>query len=321
MRRPAGGLVWWRRGATALALGLALAPSAGAQRRFTPAHRCTEAQREAGCLLVLGSGVPVPDPARMGPAYAVVYGDRTFLFDAGAGVMRRAAEAGLAIDGFTQVFLTHLHTDHTLGLPDVLFTTWVMGRRRPMPVTGPPGTARLVAHLQAAWSEDVRVRTTGLERGQPGGERVTVHETEGGVAYDSAGVRIRAVRVPHGEWPVAFGYVIELPGRRLVLSGDTRVSAELEAAARDADVLVHETYPVVRLRPEDRPGGDAWPAYMRSVHTSDEEVGALAQRAGVRLVVLSHVVWMGGTEAELEAGVRRGGYRGPVRVARDLEVY
>jgi ribonuclease BN (tRNA processing enzyme) len=306
-----------------VALGVVLLRSTPveAQRRFTTAHRCSTAQQARGCLLVLGSGVPVPDPARMGPAYAVVFGDRTFLFDAGAGVMRRAAEAGLAIDGFTHVFLTHLHTDHTLGLPDVIFTSWVMGRRRAMALTGPPGTARLVEHLQAAWSEDIRVRTDGLERGQPGGERVAVHETDGGIVYDSAGVRVRAVRVPHGEWRTAFGYIIELPERRIVLSGDTRVSAELEATARDADVLVHETYPVVRLKPEDRPGGEAWPAYMRSVHTSDEEVGALAQRARVQLVVLSHVVWMGGTEAELEAGVRRGGYRGPIRVARDLEVY
>jgi ribonuclease BN (tRNA processing enzyme) len=310
------------RGLLLLALVCATAPEPlGAQRRFTDTHRCSEVQRAAGCLIVLGSGMPVPDPARMGPAYAIVYGDRTFLIDAGAGVMRRAAEAGLAIDGFTHVFLTHLHTDHTLGLPDVLFTSWVMGRRRPQPLTGPPGTARLVEHLLAAWQEDIRVRTDGLERGQPGGERAAVTESEGGIVYDSAGVRIRAVRVPHGEWRVAFGYVVELPGRTIVLSGDTRPSAELEAAARHADVLVHETYPVVRLRPEDRPGGDAWPAYMRSVHTSDEEVGALAARAGVRLVVLSHIVRMGGTDEELDAGVRRGGFRGPVRIARDLDVY
>jgi ribonuclease Z len=311
-------------GLLAATCALALLPASTpllAQRRFTQSHACTDAQRAAGCLVVLGSGMPVPDPERAGPAYALVYGDRTFLFDAGAGVMRRAAAAGLAIDGFTHLFVTHLHSDHTLGLPDAILTTWVMGRRRPMPLTGPPGTAAMVEHLLAAWREDIRVRTEGLERGQPGGERVAVVETEGGVVYDSAGVRIRAVPVPHGEWRHAFAYVIETPSRRIVLSGDTRASDALEAAARGADLLVHETYPLVRLRPEDRPGGDAWPAYMRSVHTSDEEVGAMAARAGVRQVVLSHVVWMGGTEAELVAGVRRGGFAGEVRVARDLEAY
>jgi ribonuclease Z len=141
------------------------------------------------------------------------------------------------------------------------------------------------------------------------------------VVYDSLGLRVRAVPVPHGEWPLALGYVIETPKRRVVLSGDAAPNEALVQAARNADVLVHESYPAVRLRPENRPGGDAWPAYMRSVHTSDVEVGALAVRAGVRRVVLSHIVRMGGTDAELLAGVRRGGFRGPVTVARDLDVY
>lgn len=179
----------------------------------------------------------------------------------------------------------------------------------------------MAEHILAAWDEDIRVRTDGQERGQRGGERVRVTETDGGVVYDSAGVRIRALQVPHGEWKVALAYVIELPTRKLVISGDTRLSSALEEAARGADVLVHETYPAVRLKPEDRPGGEEWPAYMRSVHTSDEEVGALARRAGVRTLVLSHVIWMGGTPAELEAGVRRGGFLGALHVARDLDVY
>lgn len=308
----------------ALLLAFALGASAArmeAQRRFTERQRCTPSQRAGGCLIVLGSGMPIPDPERAGPAYAFVFGDRVFLFDAGAGVMRRAAAAGLPIDGFHRVFLTHLHSDHTLGLPDVLLTSWVMGRRSPMAIVGPPGTRSLVDHLLAAWSEDIRVRTTGLERGQPEGERADVRETEGGLVYDSAGVRITAIPVPHGEWRHAFAWLIATPSRRLVLSGDTAPSDALRDAARDADLLVHETYPEVRLRPENRPGGDEWPRYMRSVHTSDREVGGLASAAGVRRVVLSHIVRMGGTDAELFAGVRRGGFRGPVTIARDLDVY
>lgn len=263
----------------------------------------------------------MPDPERHGAAYAVVVGDRTFLFDAGAGVMRRVAAAGLPIDGVTAAFLTHLHSDHTLGLPDLLFTTWVMGRRAPMTLVGPPGTRLMVEHLLAAWQEDIRVRTDGGERGQRDGQRAAVRESEGGVVYDSAGVRITAVRVPHGEWKVAFAYVIRTPTRTLVLSGDTAPSDALAAAAAGADVLVHETYPSVRLKPENRPGGEEWPAYMRSVHTSDVEVGALAAKAGVKLLVLSHIVRMGGTDPELLAGVRQGGYRGPVRIAKDLDRY
>lgn len=307
----------------AVMLCAVLPAAAQAQRRFTTQQRCNAAQREAGCLVVLGSGMPVPDPERAGPAYAFVYRDQTLLFDAGAGVMRRVAAAGLPIDGFAAVFLTHLHSDHTLGLPDVLLTTWVMGRRDTMTVYGPPGTDRLATRVLSAWEDDIRVRTEGLERGQRGGHaaRIRLISRNDSVVYDSLGLRVTAVPVPHGEWPLALAYVIDTPTRRVVLSGDAAPNEAIVAAARGADVLVHETYPAVRLVPEQRPGGDAWPAYMRSVHTSDTEVGSLATRAGVKQVVLSHIVRMGGTDAELLAGIRRGGFRGPVRIARDLDVY
>lgn len=265
--------------------------------------------------------MPVPDPEHSGPAYAVVYGDRTFLFDAGAGVMRRIAAAGLPIDRATALFITHLHSDHTLGLPDLLLSTWVMGRPSPMLVYGPPGTGPMVGHIMSAWSEDMRIRSQGLERLSPKGRSVVLRETSGGVLYDSAGVRVTAIRVPHGAWKVALAYVIKTPTRMFVLSGDTAPSKALAAAATGADVLVHEAYPGVRLKPENRPGGDAWPSYMRTVHTSDVEVGAIALKAGVKQLVLSHIVRMGGTDEELLAGVARGGYRGPVRIAKDLEAY
>ena len=298
-----------------------VAQEAAPQRFYTSTSPCTAAQRAAGCLIILGTGVPVPDPERSGPAYALLLGERTFLFDAGAGVMRRVAAAGLPINGFTAAFLTHLHSDHTLGLPDVLFTTWTMGRRGPFPLVGPPGTEAMVSHLLAAWHEDITVRTTGLEQGQPAGPFVTVVESRGGVVYDSAGVRITAIPVPHGELRLAFGYRIELPTRTIILSGDTAPSQAIEDASRGADVLVHEGYPEVRLVTENRPGGDQWPAYMRAVHTSDVEIGQLARRSGVKQLVLSHFVWMGGTPEEAVAGVRRGGYEGPVVVAKDLEAF
>ncbi len=318
MRRRVTG----RRVAVVLLTFLVAVPSMlSAQRRFTPAQRCTVPQRAAGCLIVLGSGMPVPDPDRAGPAYAVVYGDRTFLFDAGAGVMRRTAAAGLPIDGATRLLLTHLHSDHTLGLPDIMLTTWVMGRKTPLQIVGPPGTARMTDLILQTWSEDITVRTDGLERGQRDGQRVGVSETRGGVVYDSAGVRITAVRVPHGNWETSLAYVVTLPTRTLAFSGDASPSPAFFDAARNADVLVHEAYPAVRLKPEDRPGGEEWPRYMEDFHTSDVEIGRMAAVRGIKRVVLSHVVWMGGTPAELIAGVRRGGYLGLVHVAKDLDVY
>ena len=307
--------------AAVVALTLLPVSTAAAQRRFTNQHVCSTQQQAVGCLIVLGSGTPVPDPERAGAAYAIVYGDRTFLFDAGSGIMRRVAAAGLTIDGATRLFLTHLHSDHTLGLPDVMLTTWVMGRKRALSIVGPPGTLRMTDLILSAWNEDITVRTGGLERGQRDGEKVRVSETRGGIVYDSAGVRIPAVRVPHGGWETALGYVVETPTRKFALSGDTGPSGAFFAAANGVDVLVHESYPAVRLRPEDRPGGEAWPRYMHTFHTSDVEIGTLSAKHGVKFVVLSHVVWMGGTSAELIAGVRQGGFTGRVHVAKDLDVY
>ncbi len=272
-------------------------------------------------VILLGTGTPVPDPQTQGPATAVTVGDRIFLFDAGAGVMRQMVAAGLPVRGgpITAVFLTHLHSDHTLGLPDVILTSWVMGRRAPLKVVGPKGTHAMSVHIQAAWAEDIAVRTHGLERGAPDGWMVDVQETAGGVVYDSAGVRIAAIAVAHGDWEQAFAYRIDAPGKKIVLSGDTRPSPALADAARDADILLHEVYPESRLAPEPRPGGEAWPAYMRAFHTADRELGALAAVARPRLLVLYHIIRMGGTDQELLGGVRAGGFTGPVVIGKDLE--
>jgi ribonuclease BN (tRNA processing enzyme) len=219
----------------------------------------------------------------------------------------------------TAVFLTHLHSDHTLGLPDIIHTTWVMGRSVAMPVIGPPGTSAMVGHLQAAWVEDVMQRTEGTERGRRGGHRVDVRETTGGVVYDSAGIRISAIPVPHGSWPVSFAFRIDTPDRSIVLGGDTAPSAALQEASRGVDLLVHEVYASTRVAPEKRPGGELWPQYLREFHTSDEELGAMAARAKPKQLILSHVLRMGGTMDEVVAGVRRGGFSGKVVVAKDLD--
>jgi ribonuclease Z len=278
-------------------------------------------QKDETTVILLGTGTPVPDPKAQGPATAVIVGDRIFLFDAGPGVVRQMAAAGLPIRGgpVTGVFLTHLHSDHTLGLPDLILTSWVMGRRAPLRIVGPKGTRAMTVHIQAAWAEDIAVRTHGLERGVPDGWEVDVRETGGGIVYDSANVRISAIPVPHGNWEHAFAYRIDAPGRKIVLSGDTKPSPALVREAADADVLIHEAYPESRLAPEPRPGGEDWPAYMRSFHTSDRELGGLASEARARMLVLYHIVRMGGSDDELLRGVRAGGYTGRVVIGRDLE--
>lgn len=149
-------------------------------------------------VILLGTGTPYPDPSASGPATAVVVGGRVFLFDAGPGVMRRLKAANLPISGPEALFITHLHSDHTLGYPDLMLTSWVMRRRAPFPVYGPRGLQRMTDHLLAAYSEDISIRTNGLEQEVAGGYRVDVHEIRGGVVYEKDGVRVTAFLVEHG---------------------------------------------------------------------------------------------------------------------------
>jgi ribonuclease BN (tRNA processing enzyme) len=272
-------------------------------------------------VILLGTGTPYPDPHASGPATAVTVGKRVFLFDAGAGVMRQVNAAGLPISGPEAVFITHLHSDHTLGYPDLILTSWIMRRTKPLEVYGPPGLKRMTRLLLEAFSEDIAIRTNGLERETPGAYRVNVHEIYENVVYQRDGVRVTAIPVPHGSWKEAYAYRIDTPDRSIVISGDTRPSNALIALAKDVDVLVHEVYIAARVAPEDRPGGDYWPQYMREFHTSEIELGAIAARAKPKLLVLTHIIRFGGTDEELLAGIRKSGFAGRVVVGKDLERY
>jgi ribonuclease BN (tRNA processing enzyme) len=274
---------------------------------------------EKTAVVLLGTGTPRPDPKASGPATAVVVGSRVFVVDAGPGTERQLAAAKLPIDGVTALFITHLHSDHTLGYPDLIFTSWIMGRTKPFPVYGPVGLRRMTDHLLAAFAEDIQIRTEGLEHESPNGYKVDVHEIQHGRVYDRDGVRVTAYPVLHGNWPVAFGYRIDTPNRSVVISGDTRPCEALVAAAKGVDVLVHEVYPAGRLpRSKDgKPTDDA--RYMQEFHTSDVELGTLAKRIKPKLLVLTHIVRMKANDDELLAGVRRGGFQGMAVVGHDLE--
>jgi ribonuclease Z len=272
-------------------------------------------------VILLGTGTPYPDPKAAGPATAVVVGKRVFLFDAGVGVMRQMNAAGLPISGPEAAFITHLHSDHTFGYPELILTSWIMRRTSPFPVYGPHGLRRMTSLLLLAYSEDIQVRTYGLEREVAGGYRVNVHEIRAGVVYDRDGVRVTAILVPHGSWKEAYAYRIDTPDRSIVISGDTRPSEALVRGSRGVDVLVHEVYSPLHLAAENRPGGKYWPQYMREFHTADVELGELAARIKPKLLVLTHIIRMGSTDEELVEGVHRGGFSGEVVVGKDLGRY
>src|SRR4029079_7512227 len=209
-------------------------------------------------IVMLGTGTPIPDPDRSGPAVAIVVDSVAYLFDAGAGVVRRASAAGrngikafapLAATPQSQfsprfdlVFLTHLHSDHTLGLADVIFTPWIQGRRVPLDIYGPPGTSRLVTGILDGNSEDIAERVAASGGPAPDGWKAVVHEIADGIVFQDSRIKVSAFAVHHAKWKYAFGYRIETPDRTIVISGDTRASPGIAEQCRGCDVLIHEVY-------------------------------------------------------------------------------
>ncbi len=275
---------------------------------------------------MLGTGTPIPDPSSSGPCVAVVVNGHSYLFDAGPGVVRRAQAAAekfgiaaLEATNLTHVFFTHLHSDHTLGYPDLLLTPWVVGRRRPLEVFGPKGIAAMTEHLKEAYAADIQVRTEGFEGLSKRNLAVSVHEIEGaGPVYKDENITVRAVAVPHGSWPQAFGYVIDAGGRSIVISGDTAPSASIAEACQQCDVLVHEVYSADRF---DLVFGQRRGQYHASFHTSTKQLAELASKAKPKLLVLYHQLYFGPREeVDLEKEIRRT-YSGDVVNGKDLTVY
>ena len=289
----------------------------GSEQSSSVAHPSRTA--DSTVVVFLGTGNPRPDPATMGPATAVVLGSRTFLFDAGVGVTRRFTAAHIALPSIAGVFFTHLHSDHTLGYPDLVFTTWTQGRATPLEVYGPHGLQGMTNAIYEAWKEDIDVRTNGLEHLARGGYRVTVHEISPGVVFDSGGVRITAIPVLHGSWKEAFGYRIDTPDRSIVISGDTRPAPPIERAATGVDMLIHEVHPESAGAGPSPTGTPGWGKYLREFHTSDVELGKLAAKANPKMLVLYHFGAHGVADTEVIANIRAQGYTGRVVVAKDLD--
>jgi len=282
----------------------------------------THESRSETRVVVLGTGTPAADPERWGPAVAVVVNGRAYLVDCGPGVVRRAAAAEkkgfpeLTAKELKIVFITHLHSDHTLGYPDLIFSPWVMGREVPLEAYGPRGLRSMTDHVEKAWKEDVWVRRNGLEQEGPLGYRVNVHEIRAGVVYRDENVTVTAFPVKHGIWKEAYGYKFETKDRKIVISGDTAPTDEVVKACDGCDVLLHELY---------NPHGDElndehWRKYFATFHTSPKELGEIARRARPKLLVLYHQVLERLPEEDLTEQVGSE-YSGAWVSAKDLGVY
>ena len=308
-----------RASACLLACGLAAAcGGAGVAREEAAARDYSTGTH----VVLLGTGTPNAEPDRAGAALAVVVNGNAYLVDAGPGIVRRANGArdlgveALAPSRLEIVFLTHLHTDHTVGLPDLIFTPWVLERSTPLAVYGPPGTEAMTRYLTAAYEEDVRTRLEGLEPANPMGHRVEAHEIEAGVVFENQDVRVTAFPVRHGSWEVALGYRFESADRTVVLSGDAAPSETIVEFCSGCDVLVHEVYSQAGFERRE----PVWQAYHSRFHTSSLELAELAARAQPGLLVLTHQLLWGSSPEELVAEIE-GAWPGDVRYGRDLDIY
>jgi ribonuclease BN (tRNA processing enzyme) len=303
------------RNAAAIGLLLSAAAAIPAVRHAVPPARTR--------VVMLGTGTPNADPDRSGPAVAIVVGGAAYLVDAGPGIVRRAALAArtdsipaLAADRLRRVFLTHLHSDHTTGLPDLIFSPWVLGRTAPLDVYGPPGTARMVDLLEQAYSEDVAIRLRGGEPSNKTGYAAHTHDVTGGEVYRDSNVVVTAFEVMHGKWEHALGYTFKTADRTIVVSGDTRPTDAIVRACNGCDVLVHEVYDAEAFKGRT----PDWQAYHSAYHTSSFELADIAARARPRLLLLYHQLYWGGSDSSIVSQIKTR-YRGEVVPARDLGVY
>lgn len=292
--------------------------------RIVAADEATEPPADplATRVILLGTGTPNADPDRMGPAVAIVVAGHAYLVDAGPGIVRRAAlaarngTAALAPPGLDIVFLTHLHSDHTVGLPDLLLSPWTLERTAPLRVFGPTGTTAMMDHITAAYDADIRMRIDGSEPANPTGWQAETVEIEPGVVYEDERVRVTAFAVTHGTWPQAFGYRFDTADRSIVVSGDAAPPDAIVEQCNGCDVLVHEVYSTAGFARRD----PVWQRYHAAFHTSSRELAEVATRARPGLLVLYHQLHWGTSDADLLAEVRAF-YDGPVVSGRDLGVY
>lgn len=273
-------------------------------------------------VVLLGSGTPVPDPLRSGPAVLVLSQGQSYLVDFGPGVVRRAVavqqrgQREFDIRTLTRVFVTHLHSDHTAGYPDLIFTPAVAGRADPLQVYGPPGIRHMTEAVQEAFREDFESRRRQIDHKDMRGYRVESHEVKPGLVYQDDAVKVIAFSVAHGAWKHAYGYRFETPDRSIVISGDTAPTDAVIEACNGCDLLMHEVYCKAGF---DR-GDPEWQRYHSTYHTSSTELARIAEKARPKLLVLYHLLFFGCSEQQLLREVRRE-YQGQVALGRDLAVY
>jgi ribonuclease BN (tRNA processing enzyme) len=270
-------------------------------------------------IVLLGTGAPAPDPDHSGPATAIVVNDTAYLIDLGPGVVPRASAAyargitALEPTRLKVAFITNLHSDHTLGYPDLIFTPWTIGRREPLEVYGPKGLKAMTEHLEESYRIDIETRTNtdGNQRDRPDGHNVNVHEISAGLIYKDANVTVTAFPTKHAM--ESYGYRFVSRDRTIVISGDTNPSQTTIDACNGCDVLIHEAHPPawIATRPP------MFQRFAAKYHTTTAQLADLARQAKPRLLIIYHYP-IAPEEMFADMSAR---YAGEFVVGRDLDIY
>ncbi|MEE8295161.1 MAG: MBL fold metallo-hydrolase [Sphingomonadales bacterium] len=274
-------------------------------------------------VVLLGTGNPNATPDRLGPATAIVVGGNVYLVDFGVGITRAvqaAKNAGLEAmsqENLTIAFLTHIHSDHTLGLSDLINTPWILGREEPLEVFGPKGVEDLVNHTLLAYQGDIKLRAEGTQPSNNTGWQAVAHEIGAGIVFRDEYVTVTAFEVCHGQIKPSFGFRFDTPDKVIVISGDTTYCRALIEAAKGADILVHEVYSEAGFEtlPED------WKIYHSAHHTSASDLARIANEVRPGLLVLSHQIQWDDLPYELILEEVKKEYDGEVAFGNDGDVY
>jgi ribonuclease Z len=270
-------------------------------------------------VTLLGTGTPKLRIERFGPSTLVEAGDEKLLFDCGRGTTMRLQQRNVQLRDVTAVFLTHLHSDHTVGIPDLWLTRWLGAPTGAFRIWGPSGTSEMMANLEKAFKVDIGFRTEDEKLSPPGVAVLAVDIAEG-VVYEKNGVKVTAFYVDHGAAiKPAFGYRIDYRGRSAVISGDTRYSENLIKFSRGANLLIHEVFAaqaeLVRTSDAVR--------RISAHHISPEDAGRVFESVKPGLAVYSHLGLQSTprfpevTVQEIIARTRQT-YNGPLEVGEDL---
>lgn len=276
-------------------------------------------------LVILGSGTPNPDPNRFGSGYAIIVNEKAYIVDFGPGIVRRISAmspswggefSAMELENINIAFLTHIHSDHSGALADLILTPWVMGRDEPLKLFGPQGLKKMAKKITEAYEDDINYRLYGSQPANKLGYLTNVSEIfDDGLIYKDDNVEVTAFKNSHGDLEDSFGYLFETNDKKILFSGDTAVSENLKKYGKNLDILVHEVFSSETFENKTK----EWQIYHKAHHTSSIDLGKIANELKPNKLVLSHILFWGASSESLLSDISQN-FDGTSIIAEDLLV-